>query len=411
MTAFLYRAVDASGAAKSGVIEAASPTGARAALRAQTLLPLLVTEANETARSRGGFDLGRIRLFRRGAMNARALALVTRQLSTLVANDVRVEEALRTVARQAERPQVRALLLNLRAAILDGRSFASALGDHPAAFPEYYRASIAAGEQSGQLGSVLLSLADFVEARQENRQKVQLALLYPALLALVSLAIITLLLIYVVPDIVRVFVNRGTELPFLTRALILLSDGMSTFGVFAAILAGAGALFWKRWLKLPANRLSWHHILATSRLTAGFSRQVNAAQFAGTLATLVEAGVPLTDALATASAVTPNLYIRQSIEAAATQVREGASLSVAAERADVFPPMLVAMIGSGEASGKLGASLARAAADQQRELAAKVAAIVALVEPGVLLLMGGFVLLMVLAILLPIIGLNDMAAL
>ena len=411
MTAFLYKAVDPAGRAKSGVIEAGSPTGARAALRAQTLLPLSVAAADEPVERKAGLGLANIRLFRRRGVDARTLALVTRQLSTLVANDVRIEDALRTVARQSERERVRAVLLNIRAAILDGRSLAGALGDHPSAFPEYYRASVAAGEQSGQLGSVLLSLADFVEARQANRQKVQLALLYPALLALVSLAIITLLLVYVVPDIVRVFVNRGTELPFLTRALIALSEGISTFGIFVAVAAVAAALFWSRWIKAPENRLRWHRLLATGRLTGGFSRQVNAAQFAGTLATLVEAGVPLTDALATASAVTPNLHIRKSIEAAATQVREGTSLSVAAERADVFPPMLVAMIGSGEASGNLGPSLARAAADQQRELAAKVAAIVALVEPGVLLLMGGFVLLMVLAILLPIIGLNDMAAL
>ena len=415
MGAFLYRAVDKAGRPQKGVIEAASAAGARAALRAQTLLPLSVDATGAAPSPVTGesaprsLDLSALRLRGRAGMSARHLALVTRQMATLIANDVRIEEALGTVAKQTDRPAIRALLLNVRAAILDGRSLASSLGDHPRAFPDYYRASIAAGEQSGRLDRVLLNLAEFVEGRQANRQTVQLALLYPALLALVSLAIITLLLAYVVPDIVRVFVSRGTELPFLTRAFIGMSEFISGYGLVLLLLIAGAGLLWSRWLRDPQNRLAWHRFLATNRLTANFSRQVNAAQFSGTLATLVQAGVPLTDALATASAVTPNLFIRERIETAATRVREGASLSNAAAEAGVFPPMLTAMIGSGETSGKLGPSLARAADDQQRELTAKVAAIVALVEPGVLLVMGGFVLLMVLAILLPIIGLNSMA--
>lgn len=412
MAAFLFRAVDTAGRKHGGVIEAGSAAGARATLRERQLLPISVEATTMPARTAGGaaakpagFSFAR----RKGSMSGRDLTLVTRQLSTLISSDVRIEEAIRTVAEQHRSAGIASILLNVRAGILDGRSFAQALGDYPDIFTDFYRATISAGEQSGKLGSVLLHLSDFVENRQKNRQTVQLALLYPALLAVVSLSIIVLLLTYVVPDIARVFVARGAELPFLTRVMIASSEAVSTYGWMAAIGLAAGVLVWSRWSKVPRNRLAVHRTIARSALTARFSSQINAAQFVGTLATLVQSEVRLVDALKAAAGVTPNYFIREKIAGIATRVEEGVSLRAAVNEAACFPPMIAAMIASGETSGKLGAALARAAADQQQELDARVKALVALVEPAVLLLMGGIVLVLVLSIMLPIIGLNDLA--
>ncbi|PZO92056.1 MAG: type II secretion system protein GspF [Sphingomonas sanxanigenens] len=404
MPAFLYRAVDAAGAQSKGVIEAASELGARRALRERALLPVSIEPTRDKGATPGLGFLSRRRV------GPRALATFTRQLSTLIGSGVRIEEALNLVARQAETTAVSSLLVNVRGAILDGRTFASALSDHPGAFPEYYRASIAAGEQSGKLGDVLAHLADFVERRHRTQQKVQLALLYPALLAGVAIGMVTLLLIYVVPDIVRVFVSRGAELPLLTRLLIALSSGLQNYGLILVAVLAIGGFLWARWLRAPENRLRFHRFLATRRPFKRFSRQMNAARFAGTLATLVQSAVPLVEALAAAAAVTPNRHIRAQALAVAERVKEGSSLSSAMREAEAFPAMLIAIVASGENSGQLGDALGRAGAELERELDALVTTLVALVEPAVLLLMGGMVLLMVLAILLPIIGLNDLVA-
>ncbi len=402
MPAFAYRAVDPRGAAKQGVIEASSAAAARQLLRDRELLPTSVEAATaQAAASGGGF-----RLFRR-RIGAKALATVTRQIATLVSSDVNVEQALKLVAESAESAALRSLLLDVRGAILDGYSFAAALRLHPATFPEFFTASVAAGEQAGKLSEVLAHLADFVEARQRNQQKIQLALLYPALLAVVSFGMMALLMVYVVPDIVRVFISRGADLPFLTRALIAISSGLQSYGLPLLLLIFGGAFLFGRWLRLPANRLRFDQTLAGTWPIARFSRQYNAARFAASLATLVQSSVPLVDALNAAAAVTPNLHFRQAALRVAERVREGASLQAAMGESGIFPAMLVALVASGENGGQLGPALARAAAELERELEAMASMLVALVEPMVLLMMGGLVLLMVLAILLPIINLNN----
>lgn len=403
MAAFAYQAVDAAGKTAKGIIEASNAAAARQALRARQLMPVSVAPTSDKSGA-GQPKALRIRI------SNKALTLFTRQLSTLVGSGLGVEHALKTVSDQTTQPAVSSLLLNLRSAILDGRSFAQALGDYPHVFGDFYRASVAAGEASGQLGHVMEHLSAFVENRAKNRQTVQLALLYPAILAVVSLAVIVALLTFVVPDIVRVFTSRGAELPFLTRALIGVSDFMNSWGLvllgsIGAVIAGGAAL-----LRRPAIRQTWHRILATSRLTRGFILKANAVQFAGTLATLTVSRVPLVDALSAAAATVPNLYIRGKVNAAATRVREGAALSKSLDEAKIFPPMLIAMVASGEAGGVLGSTLTRAADDQSRDLNAVVTALVALVEPAVLLLMGGIVMLLVLAIMLPIVNLNNLVS-
>jgi len=407
MPAFSYRAADKSGAAKKGIIEASSPAAARALLRERDLLPLSVEAASER-----GQMLGSIKLpsFKRG-VNARQLATVTRQIATLVGSDISIEESLRLVATQSEQAAVSSVLLDVRGAILDGRSFAVALGQHPRAFPEFYRASVAAGEASGRLPDVLNHLAEFVENRQANGQKLQLALLYPTLLACVSFGMMVLLMVYVVPDIVKVFVSRGADLPFLTRLLIAVSWFLQNFGLYLLGALAVAILLFTRWSRVPANKLRLHRAFIERRPVRRFSRQLNAARFAGSLATLVGSSVPLVEALHAAAAVTPNQYVRERGIGVAQRVREGVSLRAAMTEAGVFPTMLVAIVASGESSGKLAPALGRAASELERELDALVSTLVALVEPMVLLVMGGLVLTMVLAILLPIINLNNLVGL
>ncbi|UZK67465.1 type II secretion system F family protein [Sphingomonas sp. M1-B02] len=406
MPAYAYRAADRAGAAKRGIIEASSPSAARALLREQALLPLSVTATTD----RGGAAPGSIQLprFGRAPISSKQLATVTRQIATLVGSDIAIEEALRLVGMQSEQPRVSSLLLEVRGAILDGRSFAAALNQHPKAFPEFYRASVAAGEASGKLPDVLNHLAEFVENRQANGQKLQLALLYPALLAVVSFGMMALLMVYVVPDIVRVFVSRGADLPLLTRVMIGISWFLQNFGLYLIIGIGIAFVLFGRWSRVPANRLRLDKFFSERRPFRRFSRQLNAARFAGSLATLVGSAVPLVEALHAAAAVTPNRWVQGKALGVAQRVREGVSLRAAMQEAGVFPTMLVAIVASGETSGRLAPALGRAATELERELDGLVATLVALVEPLVLLVMGGLVLMMVLAILLPIINLNNL---
>ena len=401
MAAFRFRAVDATGKPQAGVLEAASPLAARQVLRGQGWLPLEVTAG--AAATTGG--AGRFAL--RPAMSLAALTLITRQMATLLGSGLRIEDALATIA-LGQPARVAGLLLTVRAQVLEGRSLGAALAGFPQVFSEFYLASVVAGEQSGRLDQVMTHLAAFVENRTRNRQTVQLALLYPALLALVSLSIITLLMAFVVPDIVRVFTARGADLPFLTRALIAASAAVRGYGLLTALGFGVALTLWLRWLRVPGNLARFHRLLAQGRLTARLVQRMNAAQFAGTLATLVQSQVPLLDALRAAADVTPNRFVRAQVVQATEKVRQGMSLRRAMGEARCFPAMLVAMVASGEASGQLGAALERASADQQRDLDAWVRTMVALVEPAILLVMGGMVMVMVLAILLPIVSMNGL---
>ena len=410
MAAFRFKAMDAGGKSQTGMIEAATPAAARQVLRGRGLLPLDVqaSAAPKGAAVKSAANAAPQTTSRTGArMPLAALTLVTRQMATLLGSGLRIEDALSTIA-QGQPPKVAGILLTLRASVLEGRSFADALTAYPQVFSEFYQASIRAGEQAGKLDHVMTHLAAFVESRARNRQTVQLALLYPGLLALVSLSIITLLMAFVVPDIVRVFQTRGTDLPFLTRALIGVSAFVRGYGLFVGLGIALFLVGFGRWVQIPRNRLAVHKRMAQGRMTARLVQRTNAAQFAGTLATLVQSGVPLIEALAAAANVTPNLYVRARVAEVMEKVRQGTSLRRAMEEAAVFPAMLVAMVASGEATGSLGSALAHAASDQQRDLDAWVRAMVALVEPAILLVMGGLVMVMVLAILLPIVSMNGL---
>lgn len=401
MAAFEYRALDPQGRQRKGILEADSSRQVRQMLRERQLAPLEVTAARQQEAGGGRWQL------RRG-ISAAELALLTRQLATLVQAALPIEEALGAAAAQAGSARIQAMLLAVRARVLEGHSLAEALKAFPAAFPELYRATVAAGEHAGHLGPVLERLADYTEQRQQSRQKIQLALLYPMILMIASLAIVGFLLGYVVPDVVRVFIDSGQELPTLTRGLIAVSDGVREWGWLALLLLIAALFAARRALRDEALRLRWHRLLLRLPLLGGLLRTTECARFASTLAILTRSGVPLVEALGIASQVIGNLLIRGEVREAARKVREGGSLTRALEATGQFPPMMLHMIASGERSGELDQMLARTASTQESDLAARVAVLVGLFEPFMLVFMGATVLVIVLAILMPILSLNQL---
>ncbi|BCA29830.1 GspF family T2SS innner membrane protein variant XcpS [Metapseudomonas otitidis] len=403
MAAFEYIALDARGRQQKGVLEADSARQVRQLLRERQLAPLEVKATRTREQAVGGQRFG----FARG-LSARDLALVTRQLATLVQAALPIEEALRAAAAQSTSSRIQSMLLAVRAKVLEGHSLAGSLREFPAAFPELYRATVSAGEHAGHLGPVLEQLADYTEQRQQSRQKIQLALLYPVILMCASLGIVGFLLGFVVPDVVRVFIDSGQTLPLLTRGLIALSDLVKHWGWLAILLLVAGITAIRLALRQEAARQRWHGILLRVPLVGRLVRATDTARFASTLAILTRSGVPLVEALGIAAEVIANRVIRAEVVLAAQKVREGGSLTRALEQTGQFPPMMLHMVASGERSGELDQMLARTARNQESDLAAQIALLVGLFEPFMLVFMGAVVLVIVLAILLPILSLNQL---
>jgi general secretion pathway protein F len=402
MAAFEYIALDPHGREQKGLIEADSPRQARQLLREKQWAPLEVRQAKAREDSGGGgFAFGR-------GLSARDLALVTRQLATLVQAALPIEEALRAAAAQSASQKIKSMLLAVRAKVMEGHSLAAALREYPSAFPELYRATVAAGEHAGHLGLVLDQLADYTDQRQQSRQKIQLALLYPVILLVASLAIVVLLLGYVVPDVVKVFVNTGQDLPALTTGLIAVSEAVQRWGWAMLGALAVLALLVRQALRDEGIRRRWHAFILRIPLVGRLARATNTARFASTLAILTRSGVPLVDALGIAAAVIGNLRIRERVIEAAQRVREGGSLTRALDATGEFPPMMLHMIASGEKSGELDQMLARTARNQENDLAAQISLLVGLFEPFMLVFMGAVVLVIVLAILLPILSLNQL---
>lgn len=403
MAAFEYIALDAKGRQQKGVLEGDSARQVRQLLREKQLSPLQVEPAHRKEQAGGGASFG----LRRG-LAARDLALVTRQLATLISAALPIEEALRAAAAQSRQPRIQSMLLAVRARVLEGHGLAAALAAFPAAFPELYRATVSAGEHAGHLGPVLEQLADYTEQRQQSRQKVQLALLYPVILMVTSLIIVGFLLGYVVPDVVRVFIDSGQTLPALTRGLIVVSELVKSWGWLALIVIVLLVLGFRRAIREDGMRLRWHGFALRVPLVGGLVRATETARFASTLAILVRSGVPLVEALAIGTEVVVNRVIRNDVIQATQRVREGGSLSRALEASRQFPPMMLHMIASGERSGELDQMLARTARNQENDLAATIGLLVGLFEPFMLVFMGAVVLVIVLAILLPILSLNQL---
>ncbi len=401
MPAFDYKALDARGKQKHGVLEADSPRAVRQQLREKGLAPLAVEPAVEKQTRANP-------LSSRGRLSAADLALMTRQLATLIQASIPIEQALSATAQQSEKPRVKGMLIAIRAKVMEGYTLADSLGEFPRAFPRLYRSTVAAGEHAGHLDLVLNRLADYTESRQEARQKIQLAAIYPIILSFVAISIVVFLLTYVVPDIIEVFVKQGQELPTLTQGMLIMSEFLASYGVYLLLGIISAIVFFRLSLRKESNRLRFHRMLLNMPLFSGMVRGVNTARYASTLSILTTSGVPLVEAMRIAGEVLSNDYLRQELRGAAQRVSEGGSLHRSLDHTGYFPPMMLHMIASGETSGELDSMLERTARMQENTLQAKIAAIVGLFEPMMLLIMGVVVLIIVLAIMLPILNMSNL---
>ncbi|MFT4726103.1 MAG: general secretion pathway protein F [Granulosicoccus sp.] len=410
MAAFEYLALDERGREKKGVLEADTARLARALLRQQSLTPLDVTETSGRAKSKKGGSANQRASAPsfRGGIKTNDLALLTRQIATLSAAGTPLEESLSAVSRQTEKPKIKSLLLSVRAKILEGHTFASALSDYPKVFPEIYQATVSAGEQSGHLDAVLERLADYTEERQAANATVKKALIYPSVLVVASILIVGFLLAYVVPQVVQVFEGMDQELPGLTQAMLASSAFVRQWGLLLLIVAVVAVVIFKRAMMGESFKTRVHGFLLKLPLFKRLIRGFNTAQFARTLSILAASGVPVLEALDIGAQVITNRPMRKAVNTAAAQVREGSTLSDALERTGYFPPMLLHLIASGEASGQLDNMLEKAASHQERELNSLMAIFLGLFEPVVILIMGGVVLTIVLGILLPIFEMNQL---
>ncbi len=402
MGAFEFVALTKAGKESRGLLEGDTPKHVRQMLRERELLPVKVTEvAQKESRRQGGFSL------RRG-LSAGELALITRQLATLTQSGLPLEEALLAVSQQNENPRAQSILLGVRSRVMEGHTLADGLSDFPQAFPELYQATVAAGEQSGYLDAVLERLAEFTESRQLLQQQVRNALIYPIALVITAVSIISFMLAYVVPKVVYIFENYDAELPLLTRIMIGTSDIIRDYwfviiAVIVLLIVGVRQL-----LKNGGPRRRYHRLLLRLPVVGRLTRGINTARFTQTLSILAGSGVPILESLRIAAQVVVNMPMREAVEEASLRIREGAMISRSLAASKLFPPMMTHLISSGEASGKLEEMLGRAAINQEREVDGLIATLLGIMQPLLVIVMAGVVLLIVLAILLPIFEINNL---
>ena len=403
MGAFQYTALDAAGRERQGVLEGDTPRHVRQLLREKQLLPVSVDPVADRAVSLKGRSLWSGR-----GVSGGDVALLTRQLATLSRAGLPLEEALQAVSEQTEKPRVQGVMLGVRAKVMEGHTLAHGLAEFPRIFPEIYRATVAAGEQSGHLDSVLERLADYTESRDQLKQRIVGALLYPIVLSVMCLGIVSGLLIYVVPKVVEVFETGKGKLPLMTRMLIGFSDFLRDWGIWLVLALVLGGIGLARWLRDPDARRRFDLLLLRLPLAGRLVRGFNTARFTRTFSILTGSAVPVLDALRISGEVIANMPMREAVDAAAARVREGAPLGRSLGQSRLFPPMTIHLISSGESSGKLEDMLERAAVSQERELDGILAALVGLLGPLLIVLMGLFVMAIVFAMLMPIFEMNTL---
>lgn len=404
MAAFRYEALNDTGSSMRGVVEADGLRQARARLREMGLVVVAVHAVSQETLDAGEGQRWRVR----SGISSAQLSMLTRQLATLLEAGLPLEQAFSALIEQSENEAVRQVLAGVRAELLAGHTLAQAMGRYGRVFPDIYRALVKAGEASGELGRVMLRLADYTESRYALRQRVGLAFVYPAIVTLVALLVVTGLLVYVVPQVVGVFQQSHQSLPLLTRMLIGLSSLLQASWFYLLGGLAVAGFAWLALLRREEIRYRWHKRLLRLPVIGRLVRGVNSARMASTLAILSGSGVPLLVSLQAAAGVMSNLPMRRALEDASKKVREGAGLSRALAVSGLFPPILIHLIASGEASGRLDAMLERAATQQEQEIGNYTSVLTALLEPVLILVMGGVVLVIVLAILMPIIEMNQM---
>lgn len=404
MAAFHYTAINQKGEKQKGTIEAENSKHARQLLRAKNLMPLDINSTQQKKVSSKKFDF----FSRKNSITVRELALVTRQLATLLNAGLPLEEVLAAAAEQTENHRTKGLILSVRGKVMEGYSLAAALSEYPQAFSNLYCSTVSAGEKSGHLDVVLQRLADFTEKQYEMRQKIMHALIYPVIMICVAFGIVGFLLEFVVPKMVSVYSNTHQDLPGMTQFLIAVSEGAKDYGLYIFIaIALAVFIFFRAMKKSFSFRKKIHALYLRIPVIGNTIKTANTARFSRTFAILSSAGVPVIDAMKTSSALITNIPIREAVDAAADRVREGANINLALKQTGYFPPMSIHLIASGEASGQLENMLERAANNQESDIARLIETTLALFEPAIILVMGGIVLFIVLAVLLPIFQLDQ----
>lgn len=403
MATFFYRAIDSKGKQKKGTLEADSARLLRQELRATGLTPVeVVAVADKSSKRSVGLLKNKIK--------TADLALITRQLATLVASSIPLEECLYAVAEQCEKTTIKAMITSVRGSVIEGHTLSDSMRAFPLIFDELFCAMVAAGEKSGHLDSVLNRLADYVEQRQEMKSKMLQAMIYPIVLTLVAISVVSILLTTVVPQVVGQFQHMGADLPGSTQVLIVLSDLLSRYGLYFLVFVSVVLVSIKKLLKDKSKQLYFDQNLLKLPVVGRVANELNTARFARTLSILNSSAVPLLDAMSIAGEVLSNLYMRQEVGKAADRVREGTSLGSALKSTNLFPPMMLHMIISGERSGELGNMLERSADNQDKQFSAQVTMALGLFEPAIVISMAAVVLFIVTAILQPILALNNMVS-
>ncbi len=402
MAAFSYKAINSAGKVVKGSLEGDSERQVRTQLRTQKLKPISVESVKQKQQKENSGSFFAPRL------STRDLTLLTRQMASLVQSGMPLVDSLQGVAKQARKQSMQSLVLQIRSRVLEGLSFAQALAEHPRSFDSMYRAMVSAGEQAGFLGPVLERLADYTESSQHTKQKLLSAMIYPIVLVVVSIAIVSALMAFMVPQLETVYARGNTELPWQTQFVVSMSDFIRVYGVYVVIAIVLAIIGFKRWLMVPANRLKWHKVLIKVPAFGHIITQADTARFAGTVSMLLESGVPLLQGLRISSQTMGNLLLRQESEKVAATVQEGSSLHRALDKAGVFPPLLVQMASSGEMNGTLGDQLGYAARSQEREIELLLSTVVSIFEPVMIVVMASLVGFIMWAMLTPIFNMSDL---
>lgn len=398
MGAYQYQALQKNGNGTKGVLEADSERHARQLLRDKGLIP---TQVSVLTQQRSGNQS-------KSKVSAADLALFTRQLATLLAAGIPVEESLRGVSEQTEKDKVRELIIGVRSKVLEGYGLAQAMAQYPYAFPELYRATVGSGEQTGRLDVVLEKLADYTENQQQTKQKVQQALIYPIIMILVSIGIISFLLSFVVPKIIEVFTSGGQTLPEMTVLLISLSNFIKNYGLYTLVAVLLLLIGFKRSLKNIKIKTAWHRLLLRLPIVSYLVKTINVSRYIHTFGILFAAGVNVLETMRVAASLVTNVIMRQAFDAAAVKVREGGGINEALKETGYISPMAIHLIASGEKSGQLSNMMERAALHLDNEVKRLIDTSLTLLEPMVILFMGAIVLFIVLATLLPIFSMEQL---